>query len=840
MLATGSRLGPYEILAPLGAGGMGEVYRALDPRLSREVAIKVLPERLREHAEALARFEREARSVAALSHTNILAVHDIGRHEGVAFTVMELLDGETLRDRLRAGALPLHKALDIAIQIARGLGAAHGRGVVHRDLKPENVFVTRDGQVKILDFGLARIDEPGESSPASADSSSPTRISPTTPGVLLGTLGYMAPEQVRGEPADARADLFAFGAVLLEMLTGARAFDGGSPAEAMSAILRDEPFIPRDIGAPPALIRLIRHCLEKRRDERAQSARDVLFVLESIDDLDRPAGVSGASSLSRAPAPSPAAASAASSPPTYRALTFRRGVVHNARFTPDGRMIVYSASWDGLARQMYLARLDGPESTALALPSADLMAVSSAGELLISLERRFIGNVYFSTGRLARAPMMGGAARELLDDVHEADWAPDGERLAVLRRVGSHMRLEYPIDTVRHTTDSWLAFIRVSPDGERVAFFEVWTSGMKTLRVLEPDGSTRVLAELRHWPGGLVWTPDGGELWFMEWGGPDGSMLRAIDLRGRLRTVSQMMGGYTVLHDLAADGSLLWTQAPLHGQISCLAPGEERERDLSWFDLSVAKDLSSDGRTLLFDEQGHGGGPRHQIFLRRTNGSPPIRLGNGLSRGLSPDGRWVLSAIDDHFELLPTRQGQPRTLDVTPYRPGVASWFPDGERIAFIGLEDGREARFFELTIASGAVRPLTPEAEAAQYSAAMSPISQDGTRIAVRGAGGALNLYDVATGARLASHEVDPGDEVIRWISGDRTLLLWRRGEIPLRPHRLDVATGRRELWKEISPPDPTGAAATRSLLVTPAAHAYAYSFSRLLSTLYLVHGLA
>ena len=560
MLATGSRLGPYEILAPLGAGGMGEVYRALDPRLSREVAIKVLPERLREHAEALARFEREARSVAALSHTNILAVHDIGRHEGVAFTVMELLDGETLRDRLRAGALPLHKALDIAIQIARGLGAAHGRGVVHRDLKPENVFVTRDGQVKILDFGLARIDEPGESSPASADSSSPTRISPTTPGVLLGTLGYMAPEQVRGEPADARADLFAFGAVLLEMLTGARAFDGGSPAEAMSAILRDEPFIPRDIGAPPALIRLIRHCLEKRRDERAQSARDVLFVLESIDDLDRPAGVSGASSLSRAPAPSPAAASAASSPPTYRALTFRRGVVHNARFTPDGRMIVYSASWDGLARQMYLARLDGPESTALALPSADLMAVSSAGELLISLERRFIGNVYFSTGRLARAPMMGGAARELLDDVHEADWAPDGERLAVLRRVGSHMRLEYPIDTVRHTTDSWLAFIRVSPDGERVAFFEVWTSGMKTLRVLEPDGSTRVLAELRHWPGGLVWTPDGGELWFMEWGGPDGSMLRAIDLRGRLRTVSQMMGGYTVLHDLAADGSLLWTR----------------------------------------------------------------------------------------------------------------------------------------------------------------------------------------------------------------------------------------------------------------------------------------
>ena len=280
-VATGVRLGPYEILGPLGAGGMGEVYRAKDTRLGREVAVKVLPESLGHSPDALHRFNREARAVAALSHSHILGIHDIGESNGTVFAVMELLDGETLRTRLSASALPPRKAVEYALQIARGLAAAHERGIVHRDLKPENIFLTREGVIKILDFGLAML----TARPSQDTDLSQSPTMGTQPGIVLGTPGYMSPEQVRGRPVDHRTDLFALGAILYEMLTGRRAFHGESPAEAMLAVLQEDP-VTRNTGAQiaPELSRIVSHCLEKEAGERFQNARDLAFALEAWQD----------------------------------------------------------------------------------------------------------------------------------------------------------------------------------------------------------------------------------------------------------------------------------------------------------------------------------------------------------------------------------------------------------------------------------------------------------------------------------------------------------------------------------------------------------------------------
>ena len=279
-LPAGTKLGPYEIVAPLGAGGMGEVYRARDAKLGREVAIKVLPAHLAGDAHAIERLEREARVLASASHPNIIAIFDFGSSDGLIYVVMELLDGHTLRALLGDGALPVRRTVDYAIQIAQGLGAAHDRGIVHRDLKPENLFVTRDGHVKILDFGLAR-----QHVLLGADET--TLAQQTEPGTVLGTVGYMAPEQVQGKPADARSDIFAFGAVLYEMLSGRRAFKGQSAAETMHAILRDDPpdLLESVKSLAPALDRIVGHCLEKSPDLRFQSARDVAFNLESVSTL---------------------------------------------------------------------------------------------------------------------------------------------------------------------------------------------------------------------------------------------------------------------------------------------------------------------------------------------------------------------------------------------------------------------------------------------------------------------------------------------------------------------------------------------------------------------------
>ena len=593
MLAPGTRLGPYEILSPLGAGGMGEVYRAVDERLKREVAVKVLSRFGSHDPERLTRFEQEARAASALSHPNILTIFDVGENEGVPFVVSELLEGETLRERLARGPLPPRKVVDLARELARGLAAAHEAGIVHRDLKPENVFLTRDGRLKILDFGLAKIVSTSGSQKAAPEAT--TMAALTDSGFVVGTAGYMSPEQVRSLPVDHRSDIFSFGSILYEMLTGRRAFQGASAVETMNAVLTADP--PELAGVstvtPPGLERILRHCLEKERNDRFQSTRDLAFDLDAL------------SSISSAALPVPAArvaprrrllllavvgvlaaAVAAGAvwllrsvrtvePARYHQLTFRRGTILTARFAKDGESVVYGAAWDGEPFRVFSMRAGSPESAAAALPNADVLSISASEELALALNRRFAFG-WITSGTLARAPFTGGAPRELLERVQEADWAPDGS-LAIVRRVEGRTRLECPQGRVLFETPSWVSHPRVSPDGSRIAFLDhpVYADDHGAVTIVRAGEAPRRLTLVYASAQGICWTPDGREIWFSASEKGANTALMAVTPAGRVRTVARAPGRLRLL-DISRAGRVLVTRES--SVASVFVRGPERAR----------------------------------------------------------------------------------------------------------------------------------------------------------------------------------------------------------------------------------------------------------------------
>ncbi len=602
-IKPGTRLGAYEIVALVGAGGMGEVYRARDAALGRDVAIKVLPALFSKDEERLRRFVQEAQAAAALNHPNILAIYQVGQHEGAPFIVSELLDGESLRDRLGDGALPARKSLDYAIQTARGLAAAHDKGIVHRDLKPDNLFVTQDGRVKILDFGIAKL-----SRPEGSDADRETAVVQTDAGSVLGTLGYMAPEQVRGQAVDARADIFSLGAILYEMLSGRRAFKKDTAADTMSAVLREDPpdLATADRHLPPVVERIVKRCLEKSPHERFQSARDLAFALEDV------------SSVSTAQVAAPAAqrpwsrtmmvagsalgvallaglaiglwrASTAPPPaqPTYQRLTFRRGALLRARFAPDGKTVVYGAAWDGHDPETFVATSDSPESRTLGIPKSDIYAISSTGELAISLRDAYPFPPV--AGTLARAPLVGGAApREAMKGVEYADFAPDGSLAATLD-TGVGDRLEYPVGTPLYDTAGAIHMIRVSPDGGVVAFQEL-VNGDAVVSLVGKDKQKKVVSPGWLEIDGLAWTRDGAEVWFAARGKDGAWGLFAVTPSGKQRLLLRMPGRGE-LEDVTRDGRLLLSRETRQTGIRYLAPGATQEEDLSWLDRSRLEDL---------------------------------------------------------------------------------------------------------------------------------------------------------------------------------------------------------------------------------------------------------
>ena len=840
-LSAGTRLGPYEILSPLGAGGMGEVYRARDERLKRDVAIKVLPASFSADPDRLRRFEQEAQAAGVLNHPNITAVYDIGSHEGAPYVVQELLEGETLRSELAGGKFSIRKAIDFAIQIAQGLAAAHEKGIVHRDLKPENLFVTKDGRVKILDFGLAKLTQ------LDGDASATNIPTATEPGLVMGTLGYMSPEQLNAKPADAPSDIFALGAVLYEMLSGNRAFHGDSTASIMVTILKEDPpdLSVTNPNVSPGLERIVRHCLEKNPARRFQSARDLAFDLETLSPASGAAALGGPPAGSRSwRVPFVAVALLAvgllgwglyarekPSVASYKRLTFRRGTVYTARFAPDGQTVVYSATWEGEPARIFATHAGSIESRSLSLPDARVLSVSSTGELAILIGHE---STWIATGTIARVPLDGGAPRELLEDVSAADWSPDGRELAVVHNVGGKYRVEFPIGKILYETTDGIESMRFSPRGDRLAISQDdWT-------ILTVDLSGKVTTLSKGWGniGNVAWRPDGGEIWFGGQKGSEKFAVYAVTLSGRLRTVRREAGGLYI-HDISKDGRVLLNEYFWHSSLVGLAAGESAERELSWMDRSTVDAISNDGRSVVFDEWGEGGGENGSIYLRTMDGAPAVRLGEGKGLGLSADARWLLSrppALPETYVLLPTGPGQPKPLahhGITEVES--AQFLPDGQHIVFLGHAGKGSVRVYVQDVGGGEPRAVSPEGTRLAHIV----VSPDGRFIALPGPGFRVTLYPIEGGAPRPLASAEAGEGVVVWGSDGGSIYVYRRFETPARVFKIDVATAKRALWKTIAPADRAGLVGIDNFVMTPDGRSYAYSYERILTSLELAEGL-
>lgn len=846
------QLGEYEVLERIGAGGMGEVFRARDPRLGRDVAIKVLPPLYAINADRLQRFQQEARTAGMLNHPNLLTVFELGLHDGAPYIVTELLEGETLRGRLEGGAaLAPRKVIDYAIQIASGLAAAHERGVVHRDLKPENLYITKDGRVKILDFGLAKLTALASGELADVE----TMKRETAPGTVMGTVGYMAPEQVRGQSVDHRADLFSLGAVLYEMLSGRRAFHADSSVETMNAILKDDPPELSTSGRliPPALQRIVEHCLEKSPEARFQSARDLAFHLEAISGTDsgvsralpaksssrRAVGVIAAALLALFAAGSAYIAARHASPPqqpVLRQLSFMRGAIRSARFAPDGQTVIYGGAFNGEPLKMYQTRVNGLESAPMAMPQGDVLAIAPSGDMAVSLGRTFMA--WASDGTLATAPLVGGAPRPLLEHVSCADWTPDGKELVVVRRVQHQDQLEWPMGKPLLHTDGYYSHLRVSPDGTRIAYLEhpFFDDNRGHVVIADRGGKTTTL--VRDWASleGLAWSADGSEVWFT--GDRDGSVgnwdLYGVNLQGRLRPIWRVPSNVMVL-DVSRDGRVLIASGAVTSHALTVTAGETRERDLSWLNGSWAGDLSSDGKWLGLASYGAGSGQYYSVYARPTDGAPAIRLGEGELEGFSPDSKWVLSlrySQPPELLMLPTGAGEPRKIDTKGMACMAAAWTPD-QKVVVRTREHG-VTKYWFVDPDADTVReiPLTN----APFTSQPFLISRDGQWIETSSSDGFV-LLPVHGGAPRKAAGFEPGERVIRWAEGTTAFVSLKTAS-SFRIDRLDLLTGQRTHLRDIPLPDLAGSLGEQVLLSADG-KTYVTSMMRMLTDLYVVEGL-
>lgn len=839
---------------------MGEVYRARDPRLGRDVALKILPESFARDGDRLRRFEQEEQAVAALNHPNIVAIFDVGHRNGAPFLVSELLEGESLRAILDGGPLPQRKVVDYAVQIANGLAAAHDKGIVHRDLKPDNVFVCRDGRVKILDFGLAKLASKGGAEPDGLTMTS----SQTAAGAVLGTASYMAPEQVRGGSVDARTDMFAFGALLFEMVSGKRAFQRNTTAETMTAILNDDlPEITEvQTSVAPAMDRIIRRCLEKDPEKRFQSAKDLAFGLEALSQIST-ASPSAASAIEEttkaafsrrllaifAAIASAGAAlglgwwigrsTAATLPPEYQQVTFRTGSVGNARFAPDGS-IVYSASWEDGVRQVYLSRTDDNGATPLGLKNAELLAVSKKGELAVALNQLGLGG-YARAGTLARVPLSGGTPREVLDNVQDADWAADGENLAVVRFVPEnfHWRLEYPVGKVLFDSINWISHPKISPDGRWVAFADHENpigDDQGSVAVIGADGHERKLSSGWSSLEGLEWSASGDEIWFAASNSGAANNLRGVTLAGKLRNITNVPGGMW-LEDVQNSSTLMI----VHQQrvsIRGIGPREKQEHELGWLGWSELRDISRDGSKILFEEEAEGGGPNYTVFLRDTDGSPPMKIGEGVGGAISPDNKWVITRPlkVGALSLVPTGAGESRQLTHDNVSYSEVRFLPDGKRLIATGIEAGHGARDYLIDVNRGSAKPLTPEGV---VGVALSP---DGHQVAVNGPDGNAGIWSLDENSMRPIPGLDSKYVIVGWTPDGTSLYVGSRQRwenAAAKVYRVNIATGKMEFWKEFGTNLPTGLAFVGSPRFSSNNGAYAYVYSQVLSEAYVVKGL-
>jgi tRNA A-37 threonylcarbamoyl transferase component Bud32/Tol biopolymer transport system component len=855
----GTKVGSYEITAKLGQGGMGEVWRAVDSHLKRDVAIKVLPAAFVSDRLRLARFEREAQLLAQLNHPHVAQIYGLETSGERHALVMELVEGPTLDDRLARGALALEESLEIARQIAEALEAAHERGIVHRDLKPQNIKVRADGTVKVLDFGLAKAMESapdaGPTTPLTLMNSPTLTAGETEHGVILGTAAYMAPEQARGGAVDKRVDIWAFGVVLFEMLSGSRPFGGESVSETLASVLRDEiDFAALPASTPPPIRRLVRRCLERIPRNRLHDIADARIVIQEVlagsaeESIPTPAAppargrvawaVAGAALLVAAGLGTLVWRQAGAAPRLlrYQQVTYQPQYISNARFAPDGRTVVFSAALEGNHSALFVRRPEDPQSRPLAESDVQLLVVSSQGELAVLTRARYLFHRTY-LGTLARMPLAAAAPREVLEAVTAADWSPDGKELAVIRRVGDRSRLEFPIGKVLAESAGYLSDVHVSPLGDRVAFMPHALSGDNRGPLVVVDREGKEIARSPEYWGleGMTWTSDGQRVIYS--GSVTGGRyeLHALHLDGRIDDVLADSASL-IAHDRALDGRLLVSTEDRQVLLVARFSGEAVEREVASFRASYSRFISADGRTLLFDDESEMGGPNYAAFLQRADRSAPVRLGEGTPIALSPDDRTVLAYVTSQpprLMLYPTGPGEPREISAEGFSAyTTGSFLPDGRGVLFCGTDASQSQRCFIRDLETRELRPVTPA------GTDLGILLSDGRAVLAQRQDGHWVRYSLAGGAEAEMPQIDAAEEVIGFSSDGQSLFVYRPRQMPSAIERLDLATGARSQFRALAPPDAAGATRFWFAVVSADESAYAYTFERDLNVLFSIDG--
>lgn len=883
-----SQIGPYRLLQRLGSGGMGEVWRGRDDRLQRDVAIKILRFTGSPSVQAVSRFHQEARAIAALSHPNVLSVFDVGEADGHHYMATEILDGVTLAQRIGGAPLPVVLAVDIAVQITRGLEAAHSRGIVHRDLKPANVFLTRAGHVKVLDFGLAQLSSgPAELGEATVDWGSDVnsdvialKAGPATAtGTILGTVGYMSPEQARGEPADARSDLFALGVVLYEMLTGVRPFVGTSAVETLHATLVNDPpeLGRRGARVGPTLDRLVRRCLEKDPAARFQSASDLSFALQALPLTEEVPRVPPAPHARWRPPRhtlsvvvglgllgAGVAVGRSAYPPLpeieVEQVTFRSGAVDGARFTPDGHSVVLSARWDGAPPRVEILREGARESSVIDGAVGQLVAVSTTD--IYVLEDTHLADTA-EVGRLARIPLAGGPSRVLAERAYAMDFGginlggkgrdgidrsgsavnlnpSDGSALVVTPR-----GLERPLGTLLTDGGRPIA-ARASPDGAWVAWIDRARSGAVALMELKTGQSRHVI--LPHSASGIAWHPITGALWASSPDTLGSTSIWAISPEDGARRLVRRSEGQQQLHDLSAEGEALIEVNTIRRETFAQTPGAEGLVRLGWLAWTAVAGLSADRTTVLLNDW-------PAVYLRNIDGSPPVRIAEGWALDLSPDGAWALVTPTigaPRLLAVPTGAGSPRVVLGEEFTViGAAFFHAGGTRVSALARRGDERERIWDVAFDGGGLEggglqggglegagleggePVALTEPGTDLFYGQRAWSPDGRTLATT-----QTLVTVGAGSRPIVG-LAPEDAILRWTADGRGLWVMRREGIPAELSILDPDSGARTPMGVLDVADRDGVRRVDIAMVSDDGSTRVWTADRESSTLYIVSGL-